>query len=198
MVAAGVADHSDFQAWLRPALADPRHRSHRGVRRHRACARRRRPRAGDPPPRGREPRGADLLGARPRPVALGPRHPRGHCARHVSALRGPAPVRGPRTVLPGDEAFRRRVRPPCGDRAPGPPAPPTLAPARALLRASTAGLLPGELRGQFGLAWGPGRERAVRAGAVAIRRTLPVVPANIRLWPHAREAMARSEPKSGW
>jgi len=79
-----------------------------------------------------------------------------------------------------------------------PPAPPTLAPARALLRASTAGLLPGELRGQFGLAWGPGRERAVRAGAAAIRRTLPVVPANIRLWPHAREAMTRLEPKSGW
>lgn len=76
--------------------------------------------------------------------------------------------------------------------------PPALILGRALLRASTAWLLPWELRGQFGLAWGPARERAMRAGAAATRRTLPLVPANVRWWPHARSAMARSEAKSRW
>lgn len=117
----------------------------------------------------------------------------------------------PRDVLPPDIAFFRRymdeqlvglhVTPEACRLADGilaPPTPMSLAPFRGLLRASTVGLLPGRLREPLGLTWGPARERALQVAAAAIRRTLPLVPANVRRWPHARAALARSEPKSPW
>jgi uncharacterized protein (DUF2236 family) len=79
-----------------------------------------------------------------------------------------------------------------------PPAPGLLAPVRGLLRASTVGLLPGRLRGAFGLAWEPARDRALGTAAGAVRRTLPALPSKVRMWPHARAAMARSDPKTCW
>jgi len=79
-----------------------------------------------------------------------------------------------------------------------PPSPMGLAPVRGLLRESTIGLLPERLRERFGLTWGPARNLALQVAAAGIRRTLPLVPANVRRWPHAQVAMARSEPKSPW
>ncbi len=70
-----------------------------------------------------------------------------------------------------------------------PPVPPVLAPVARMLRQVTVGLLPPELRAGFGLPWGPNRERGLRAAAWGIRRTLPLLPANITRWPH--EAIAR-------
>jgi uncharacterized protein (DUF2236 family) len=132
--------------------------------------------------------------------------------RYYEEMKGFAGAFGvPGEILPPNvAAFRRylnqelsglKVTPEARRLADGilaPPAPAALAPFRGLLGASTVGLLPERLRSAFGLTWGPARDRALEAAAVAVRRTLPVVPANIRLWPHAREAMARSEPKSGW
>ena len=79
-----------------------------------------------------------------------------------------------------------------------PPAPALLAPVGGLLRASTVGLLPGRLRGAFGLAWGPARDNALELAAGAVRRTLPALPSKVRMWPHARAAMARSDQKRRW
>lgn len=117
----------------------------------------------------------------------------------------------PRDVLPPDAAFFRRymdeqlvglqVSPEARRLAHeivAPPAPVGLAPFRALLRESTIGLLPEHLRERFGLTWGPARELGLQVAAAGIRRTLPLVPANVRRWPHARVALARSEPKSPW
>jgi uncharacterized protein (DUF2236 family) len=72
-----------------------------------------------------------------------------------------------------------------------PPVSRALVPSRALLREATIGLLPGPLRSGFGLDFGPGRERALTCAAWAIRRTLPVLPSNVRRWPHAEAARAR-------
>lgn len=117
----------------------------------------------------------------------------------------------PDEILPPDIALFRRylyqavsgleVTPEARRMARGvlaPPAPSLLAPVRGLLRASTVGLLPGRLRWAFGLAWGPARDRALGLAAGAARRTLPALPSNVRVWPHAMAAMARSDPKSRW
>lgn len=117
----------------------------------------------------------------------------------------------PRDVLPPDAVFFRRymdeqlvglrVTPEARRLAHeimAPPAPVGLAPFRGLLRETTIGLLPEHLREPFGLTWGPARELALKVAAAGIRRTLPLVPANVRRWPHARVALARSEPKSPW
>jgi uncharacterized protein (DUF2236 family) len=62
---------------------------------------------------------------------------------------------------------------------PGPVGLPLLSPALWL----TAGLLPAELRQQFGLGWGPRRERALRGLEAASRRLLPYAPAPLRATP---------------
>jgi uncharacterized protein (DUF2236 family) len=72
-----------------------------------------------------------------------------------------------------------------------PPVSPALAPSRALLRETTVGLLPEPLRAGFGLPFGPARERALDALAWTLRRTLPLLPSNVRRWPHAEAARAR-------
>ena len=59
---------------------------------------------------------------------------------------------------------------------PGPAGLPLLSPMRRL----TAGLLPPALRQQYGLAWGPRHERALRSLARTSRTLLPHVPAALR------------------
>ncbi|HLY38664.1 MAG TPA: oxygenase MpaB family protein, partial [Candidatus Binatia bacterium] len=69
-----------------------------------------------------------------------------------------------------------------------PPLPVTLAPATALARFATVGLLPPVVRARYGLGWSATQERALSALALVVRRTLPVVPAIVRDMPHARRA----------
>lgn len=73
-----------------------------------------------------------------------------------------------------------------------PPAPLSLAPASALLRLITVGLLPERLRSALGLRWGPGRERILDGSAACIRSLVPLLPAAARSWPHARTAATRA------
>ncbi len=63
--------------------------------------------------------------------------------------------------------------------AAGPPA----APVFAALRELTAGLLPAVLREQFGLGWGPGRERALEVLAATSRLVVPRLPSALRAPP---------------
>jgi uncharacterized protein (DUF2236 family) len=72
-----------------------------------------------------------------------------------------------------------------------PPVPVALGPAAAATKLLTAWMLPPTLRRAFGLAWDPGRERASRVLAASIRTALPLTPASIRRWPHARAAEGR-------
>jgi uncharacterized protein (DUF2236 family) len=72
--------------------------------------------------------------------------------------------------------------------------PPRSAPAwpgLALLRVTTAGLLPPTLREQYGLPWNARRGAALSASTSLIRALLPAVPSRVRHWPAAREAMRR-------
>ena len=138
--------------------------------------------------------------------------PRDDVGRYYEEMKRFAGAFGvPGEILPLDlPAFRRyleealaalEVTPEARRLADGilaPPAPVALAPVRGLLRASTVGLLPGSLRAGFGLAWGPARDRALGLAAGAFRRTLPALSSKVRRWPHARAAMARSDPKSRW
>ncbi len=72
-----------------------------------------------------------------------------------------------------------------------PGAPAVLRPVEALLQAATIGLLPPSVREGFGLRWTSRRERALDALAWAVRRSLPLLPARVRRWPHALEAERR-------
>jgi uncharacterized protein (DUF2236 family) len=79
-----------------------------------------------------------------------------------------------------------------------PPIPVALGPVGAAMRLFTAGLLPPPLRSGFGLAWGGPEQRAFGIIRTALRRTLRVVPARLRYWPHyrvARQRMAKPSPK---
>lgn len=64
-----------------------------------------------------------------------------------------------------------------------------------LLNLFTVGLLPGSLRRQYGVSWGPGREAVLEASTKAIRGVLPLLPALLRDFPAARAA-ARSSTLS--
>lgn len=66
-----------------------------------------------------------------------------------------------------------------------------LAPAFAVLRLATIGLLPPPIRAAYGFDWGPRRERMLRAMARVTRFVLPRTPALLRCWPRARAAFAR-------
>ncbi|RCV54106.1 oxygenase MpaB family protein [Marinitenerispora sediminis] len=61
-----------------------------------------------------------------------------------------------------------------------------LRPATALQRFLTAGLLPPKVRAQYGLAWGPVRELALRALFAALRLAWPLLPAALREFPMRR------------
>jgi uncharacterized protein (DUF2236 family) len=70
-------------------------------------------------------------------------------------------------------------------RPPAVPALRVIAPAVELV---TAGLLPPAVREMYGYAWSPARERALRGAAALVRRVLPLLPARVRVAPHARRA----------
>jgi uncharacterized protein (DUF2236 family) len=72
-----------------------------------------------------------------------------------------------------------------------PAVPRPVRPAFELVNLATVGLLPPSLRDRYGLAWGPNRERLLRASTIAIRRTLPLLPKLLREFPPARLAERR-------
>jgi uncharacterized protein (DUF2236 family) len=47
----------------------------------------------------------------------------------------------------------------------------------------TTGLLPRQLRGQYGLAWGARQERLYRLFVIAVPRLVAVTPPVLRVWP---------------
>lgn len=70
-----------------------------------------------------------------------------------------------------------------------PPVPLPLRPLVELFNFITVGLLPGDLRRQYGLSWDPARALALRGGAEYARRVLlPLLPPRLRLVPSARAA----------
>ena len=62
-----------------------------------------------------------------------------------------------------------------------PPIPFALRPAVRVLNLATVGLLPRELREQYGLPWNRPREALLRSSAAAVRRGLPLLPPQVRL-----------------
>ena len=70
--------------------------------------------------------------------------------------------------------------------------PPVPLPARPLVELAnqiTVGLLPREIRRQYGLRWDPARELALHGGAEYVKRVVvPLLPERLRLVPHARAA----------
>jgi uncharacterized protein (DUF2236 family) len=66
-------------------------------------------------------------------------------------------------------------------------------PAIEALRLLTVGTLPGGLRDELGLEWGPLRERLLGASQGTIRRLLRLTPTQLRLFPAARRAAQRDD-----
>jgi uncharacterized protein (DUF2236 family) len=62
-----------------------------------------------------------------------------------------------------------------------PPVPRALRPAVRVLNLATVGLLPWDLREQYGLPWSRAREALLRSSAASVRRGLPLLPARVRL-----------------
>ena len=72
-----------------------------------------------------------------------------------------------------------------------PPVPLPMRPVLELANRITIGLLPPRLRRQYGFAWDPVREVAVRGGAEYAKRfVVPLLPERLRLVPSARRAAA--------
>lgn len=68
-----------------------------------------------------------------------------------------------------------------------PPAPLAVRPLVEVFNFVTVGLLPGDLRRQYGLSWDPARALVLRGGAEYVRRVLlPLLPPRLRLVPSAR------------
>jgi uncharacterized protein (DUF2236 family) len=72
-----------------------------------------------------------------------------------------------------------------------PPLPRVAWPVIEVIRLVTVGTLPPSLRRELDLAWGPGREKLLGAGQLAIRNVLPLVPDLLRSVPPARAAERR-------
>lgn len=53
-------------------------------------------------------------------------------------------------------------------------------------------LLPPRLRAEFGIEWGPGRDRLARLLGLAVRAWVAVVPARLRSLPQANAAWRRA------
>lgn len=66
-----------------------------------------------------------------------------------------------------------------------------LRPVFDALNLATVGLLPPTLREEYGLGWGPQRERLLGASTSVVRRTMPLLPALVREAPSARSAERR-------
>jgi uncharacterized protein (DUF2236 family) len=73
-----------------------------------------------------------------------------------------------------------------------PPAPRLAAPALALVRLSTVGLLPPGIRESYGFSWGRRQETLLRLSTGLARTVLRVTPSIIRHWPAARRAHRRT------
>lgn len=72
-----------------------------------------------------------------------------------------------------------------------PPVPLWLRPAAGAFRLITIELLPPRLRDGFGLSIPPVGRRSVQAVAAVSRAVIPLLPASVRRWPHARLAARR-------
>ena len=66
------------------------------------------------------------------------------------------------------------------------PVPRVALPLMWLVRLPSIGLLPARIRRDYGYAWSPGREAALRASARVIRVLLRITPAVLRYWPAGR------------
>jgi uncharacterized protein (DUF2236 family) len=77
-----------------------------------------------------------------------------------------------------------------------PEAPRLAAPAVALLRLTTVGLLPPAVRAGYGFAWDERREVRLRRWAGLVRTLLRLTPSVLRHWPAARAA-APAPTRSG-
>jgi uncharacterized protein (DUF2236 family) len=73
-----------------------------------------------------------------------------------------------------------------------PPAPRVAAPALALVRLQTVGLLPERIREEYRFGWSPRRERLLRASTRLTRGVLRVTPSIVRHWRAARRAARRT------
>lgn len=71
-----------------------------------------------------------------------------------------------------------------------PPLPPGLRQLAAITRLFSIGLLPPAMRERYGYSWGPLRERALDATALALRAGVPWLPSVLRHFPHAHRAAA--------
>ncbi|MBX3026537.1 DUF2236 domain-containing protein [bacterium] len=71
-----------------------------------------------------------------------------------------------------------------------PPLPPGLRQLAATTRLFTVGLLPEVIRERYGYSWGPLRERALDATALALRAGVPWLPSLLRHFPQARRSAA--------
>jgi uncharacterized protein (DUF2236 family) len=70
-----------------------------------------------------------------------------------------------------------------------PPVPLQARPLLELVNQITVGLLPGDIRREYGLSWDPARSAALHGGAEYVRRVLvPLLPPRLRLAPVARAA----------
>jgi uncharacterized protein (DUF2236 family) len=72
-----------------------------------------------------------------------------------------------------------------------------LAPAVAFLKLITFGLLPLEVRRQYGYRWSRGRARLLDGFAAAVRTALPAMPRVLRVAPAARAGERRSRRPAG-
>jgi uncharacterized protein (DUF2236 family) len=72
-----------------------------------------------------------------------------------------------------------------------PPAPMVLLPAGLLGGLASVGLLPPRIRSGLGLRWNRGTQAAFDGVAATLRATVPLLPDRIRRWPHARVAERR-------
>jgi uncharacterized protein (DUF2236 family) len=77
-----------------------------------------------------------------------------------------------------------------------PPAPAVVMPAGLLGGLASVGLLPPRIREGLRLRWNRGTEAAFHAMSASLRAIVPLLPARVRYWPHARQAWARMEPAS--
>jgi uncharacterized protein (DUF2236 family) len=111
--------------------------------------------------------------------------PQGHWPAGYAAFRAYFDAVVDRDLQVTDEATR------VGRAVTAPAVPLPVRPAFELLNLLTAGLLPERVREQYGLAWGPHRERLLAASTGSIRRLLPLLPGLLRRLPPARAAERR-------
>ena len=95
-----------------------------------------------------------------------------------------------RAMVEGDDLFiTPRARELAVQIVMRPPVPLQARPLLELVNQITVGLLPGDIRRQYGLSWDPARSVALHGGAEYVRRVLvPLLPERLRLAPVARAA----------